>query len=348
MMAGTEAASPGNQPGMAAASDANAVYEGRYALDERGAVRLGFPGVTAHLRFQGSVLSMKADASSDDALFDLCVDGGPPTLLRLRKGDGTYPLFNGSAGVHTIELTRRNESWRGTCSILGYATGAGGALLAPAPLPGRRLMFIGDSVTCGELTAWRPGADPKDGVNSDARASYGMILARRLGAQCHLVSYGGRGLLRDWQGIRATNNAPQFYGLALPDDPTASWDSSRYVPDAVGIQLGTNDFSSGIPAREEFVAAYVDLIRRVRGDAPNALIFVMDSPIVRDDPAGGPKRTVLHGYLEAVVGKFGSPKVILAPLSHYPGVPNNGHPTGPEHVAMADELEPVLRRTLGW
>ena len=348
MIAGSEPHAAGGGPGPVPADSPNAVYEGRFAVDASGAVRLGFPGVVAHLRFRGTALSLTADASNGDSMFDVSIDGGQPTLLRLQKGTATYSLFSGPGGEHALELTRRNESWRGTCALSGYLPGADGVLLPPAPLPARKLMFIGDSVTCGELTAWSAGGDPKDGINSDARISYGMILARRLSAQCHLVSYGGKGLIRDWQGIRTGTNAPQFYERALPDDPSTHWPPGSYVPDAIGIQLGTNDFSSGIPTKEEFVTPYITFIRRLRADAPQALIFVMDSPIVRDDPAGGPKRTVLHGYLEDVVAAFASPRVILEPLRHYPGVPGNGHPTGPEHVAMADELEPVLRSALGW
>jgi lysophospholipase L1-like esterase len=126
------------------------------------------------------------------------------------------------------------------------------------------------------------------------------------------------------------------------------WEHSRYVPDAVGIQLGTNDFNQGVPDQNEFVNAYVEFIQKVRRDAPNALIFVMDSPIVNDDSVKGPRRTVLHAYLEQIVARTGSDRVMVAPLKHYPGVPGNGHPTGRDHQAMAAELEPVLRRTLGW
>jgi Carbohydrate esterase 2 N-terminal len=336
MSAGNEPNAAADGSGLVRADDSRALYEGRYAKGADGALRLGFPGVVAHLRFRGQALSLKAEASNADSMFDLSVDGGAPTLLRLGPGTATYPLYSGPAGEHVIELTRRNESWRGTCSLQGYLPGSDSVLLAAAPLPGRKLMFIGDSVTCGELTAWTAGGDPKDGINSDARLAYGMILARRLAAQCHLVSYGGRGLIRDWKGIRTGTNAPQFYERALPDDPSALWPPGRFIPDAIGVQLGTNDFSSGIPTEEEFVTPFI------------AFIFVMDSPIVRDDPAGGPKRTVLHGYLEAVVAAFASPRVRLVPLKHYPGVPGNGHPTGPEHAAMADEIEPVLRSALGW
>ena len=209
-------------------------------------------------------------------------------------------------------------------------------------------MFIGDSVTCGELTAYETGRDTKAKLNSNARLSYGMILARQLGAQCNLVSYGGRGIIRDWQGIRDTRNAPQFYELALPDDPAAFWDHSRYVPDAIGIQLGTNDFSQGIPDQNEFVNAYVQFIEKVRRDAPNAVIIVMDSPMVDNDESCGPRRSALHFYLQQIVARVHDAKVMLASLKHYPGVPGNTHPTGEEHEAIAAELAPAFRRALGW
>ena len=331
------------------ASNAGIIFEGRHATEPSGAVRLGFPGVTAHLRFRGQTLTMRASASTDDLYFDVSLDGAAPSLLRLHRGEGEYVVMQADqAAEHTVTIMHRNESWQGLCTILGFDPGAGGIVLAPPDLPRRKLLFIGDSVTCGEMTAYAPEREMHDKVNWSARLSYGMILARRLGAQCHLVSYGGRGLIRDWQGSRETRNAPQFYELALPDGPAVAWDHSRYVPDAIGIQLGTNDFSQGIPEQDEFVPAYVEFIRKIRRDAPAALIFVMDSPIVQDEPARGPRRTVLRAGLEQIVARLGDPKVILAPVSHYPGVPGNGHPTGQEHEAMAAELEPVLRRALGW
>jgi lysophospholipase L1-like esterase len=324
------------------------VYEGRVAPDPSGGVRMGFPGVTVHLRFSGSTLTMRARAS-DDTYFDVIVDDTAPAVLHLQTGEGTYTVVTGAgASDHTVALVRRNESWQGTCEILDFEPGPGGKLLPPPELPKRKLMFIGDSVTCGEKDAYEPSRGMQDKLNWDARVSYGMLLARRLGAQCALVSYGGRGVIRDWQGIRDTRNAPQFYELALPDGPAVQWDHRRYVPDAIGIQLGTNDFNQGIPDQNEFVNAYVQFIEKVRRDAPGALVFLMDSPILQDEPGRGPRRSVLHAYLEEIVARAGSPRVILAPLRHYPGVPGNGHPTGADHKGMADELEPVMRRALGW
>ena len=325
------------------------IYEGRYATAANGAVRLGFPGVTAHLRFRGPSLTMQVSAS-DDIYFDLSIDGAAPTLLGVKKGEGSYPIFqNGNATEHTVALTRRNESWQGTCDILRFELGGAGELLPPPALPQRKLMFIGDSVTCGEMDSFVAGRNFQDRLNSNARISYGMILARKFGAQCHLVSCGGRGLVRDWQGVRNGINAPQFYELALPDDPAINWDHQRYVPDAIGIALGQNDFNLGLPDQVDYVNAYVQFIEKIRRDAPQAVIFLINSPMQNDsDPLGDPRRAAMLAYLTQIVARIGSPKVVLARLSHYPGVPGNTHPTGAEHVAMAAELEPVFRRTLGW
>lgn len=342
-------AGSGGSAAVVSANNPAILYEGRYAADASGAVRLGFPGVAIHLKFSGGALTLRADASDDDLYFDVSLDGGEPSLLALHKGPGDYLVAQSErAAEHTLVLTRRNESWQGTISIREFVLSAGGELRPAPELPKRKLMFIGDSVTSGELTAYETGRDTRAKINSNARLSYGMVLARRLGAQCQLVSYGGRGIIRDWQGIRTTRNASQFYELALPDDPAAPWDHSRYVPDAIGIQLGTNDFSQGIPDQGEFVNAYVQFIKKIRHDAPNATIVVMDSPMVDDDAGRGPRRSALHFYLEQIVAGSGDKKVMLASLRHYPGVPGNTHPTGQEHEAIAAELEPVFRRALGW
>ncbi|HTL68745.1 MAG TPA: GDSL-type esterase/lipase family protein [Lacunisphaera sp.] len=350
VLAGATVALAVASPGSTVPADNPAiVYEGRYAAVAGGGIRLGFPGVTAHLRFAGPGLVLRADAANAEQYFDVAVDGAPPTVLRLHAGEGAYVLVPaGKPAEHHVALTRRNESWQGTVTLLDFDAGEGGALRPAPALPGRKLMFIGDSVTAGAMTAWTPGHENRDAaINSNGRLSYGMLLAREFGAQCHLVSYGGRGIIRDWQGIRKTNNAPQFYELALPDDPAARWDQARYVPDAIGIQLGTNDFSPGIPDEVEFVGAYVEFLAKVRRDAPSAFIFIMDSPIVNDEP-GKPRRTVLHAYLEEIVARVNDPRVRLAPLPHYPGVPGNGHPSAAEHVAMAMELAPLFKAALGW
>ena len=114
------------------ADSAAVAYEGRTAPGPDQSVRLGFPGVTAHLRFAGPTLLLQAEATNDKSMFDVIVDGLAPVLLRLHPGLGTYPVYGGSPGRHTVALVRRNESWRGTCALVGFFTPGGEMMRAPA------------------------------------------------------------------------------------------------------------------------------------------------------------------------------------------------------------------------
>jgi lysophospholipase L1-like esterase len=53
-----------------------------------------------------------------------------------------------------------------------------------------------------------------------------------------------------------------------------AWDFSRYTPDAVIINLGTNDKSHGVSGND-FQNTYVSFIRTVRGKFPRASIFAL-------------------------------------------------------------------------
>jgi len=319
-------------------------YEGRTAKMPDGAVRLGFPGVVLRTRFRGARLVLKSTASSDTQWVDIIVDGGDPKTVRLQKGAQDLTLYDAAFGEHTIEVARRNESWEGVWDIVS-AEAPGGRLLPAPQLPKRKLLFIGDSITCGAVSDVAR-TDPTQDLRMDnGQKSFGKVLARRLDAQCHLVSYGGRGLIRDWQGIRDTRNAPQFYELAAPDEPAMPWNPADYVPDAIGVMLGTNDFNQGIPDQNEFINAYVQFIQKIRRDAPRASVLLMDSPMVTDGDL--PKRTVLGAYIGDVVRRLNSKSVVHAPVKHYPGRPVNAHPIAEEHIAIATGLEPLFRQAIG-
>jgi hypothetical protein len=188
---------------------------------------------------------------------------------------------------------------------------------------------------------------------SDGDHSYGMLIAREVGAQCHLVCHGGRGLIRDWQGNKDVLNAPQFFDLAIPDPESAvPWNHANYVPDGVVVSLGTNDFHLGLgdlPAQEEFVGAYLRFLGSIRSHCPEAHIFLTEGAIVSDeaDPLR-PQKTILRRYISDAVTRFGDPRVHAVPATHYPGDSNDAHPTREQHAAIAKDLVPVIRREMGW
>jgi hypothetical protein len=86
------------------------VVEGRYAATPQSSVRLGFCGTVLHLRFRGEALAMRVKATSDEVYFDVRVDQGEPTRLRVLTGEADYPLLHEAATAeHVLEITRQRS-----------------------------------------------------------------------------------------------------------------------------------------------------------------------------------------------------------------------------------------------
>ncbi|MEO0529739.1 MAG: GDSL-type esterase/lipase family protein [Planctomycetota bacterium] len=319
-------------------------YEGRVAIDiDSQTVRMAYPGVTTHLSAHARQVAMRCDASTDTLFLDVSTNGGPFERRRLEKGEQEVVLYEGPAEPCDLVVVKRTESWQGLLEVKAFTTD-GGDLRAAQPLPERRLLFIGDSITCGSGTDIRP-EDPNEGpFTSSGRHTYAWQLSRQLDTQCNLVSYGGRGALRDWEGKTwpESVNALQFYELSLPDVPGSRWDHSKYNPDIVAIALGANDLNQGLPDGDAYVAAYSRLVSRVRDNHPDAWVLLLDCPMFGD----GEKREYLGDCLDTVVERFNGDRIRHVNVGYQPGRPEDSHPTASQHLEIARELAPIFHDCL--
>jgi lysophospholipase L1-like esterase len=326
------------------ADDARVTRMGRTVADAGGALRFGYPGVTLGLHFTGSRLAVDI-AGGAGSLVDVVVDGGAPVTVRPGLEPRSITLFEGAAGAHRVELVHRTETWLGVVSVAGFATD--GAFTAAPPLPARKMLVLGDSVTCGaNMERGSPGrpADKNDPYWWNARVSYGMLAARALQAQVQLVCHGGRGLVRSWNGKTDEAQLPAFYDQAIADAAhPVPWRQADYDPDLVLVAIGTNDFTTGIPERESYVAAYTAFVRTLLKEHAHARIALTEGAILN-----GEKKQVLRDYLHEVAARVASPLVQALPSEHHPGDALDAHPTTPQHAAMAQELVPRLRKLMGW
>ncbi len=324
------------------AADTHVARMGRTVAEADGTVRFGYPGVMLSLVVDGTRLAVDA-AGSASSLVDVIVDGKPAGTLHLAPQVQSYDVFKGAApGSHRVELVHRSETWLGVTSIARFT--ADGRFLAAPTLPRRRLLVLGDSVTCG--ADMERGAGDKDTPDWwNPRLSYGMLAARALDAQVQLVCYGGRGLVRSWNDRTDEFQLPAFYDLAIADAAhPVRWSQADYAPDLIVIAIGTNDFNPGIPERAAYVDTYTALLRRVLRDHPHAQIALTEGVLLNGD-----KKAALIGYLKEAMGRVGDRRVhLLAPVAYQPGDAVNGHPTTAQHAAMAAELLPQLRRITGW
>jgi lysophospholipase L1-like esterase len=323
-----------------------------FAPDE---VRMGFPGITIQFAYRGPAPTVLFGANSADCYFDLQCNDWEPTTFRLAEGRCELALPTGVTSdlPNRIEIVRRNESWQGVASFYGLLLPEGGEL---TPLPAaatRRMLFIGDSITGGAGLERLPPVPDVTHRSSNARRSFGWLLGKWLNAEVHLVCYGGRGLVRDWQGLTDIANAPQFFQLALPDDPSIPWDHTLFLPQAIVICLATNDFNQGLLDEATYTAAYLRFIEAIRTAHPAAAIILAESPMFGETPGSDDwaRRALLRRCLDKICVErklVGDGKITVAPVSHFPGTSADSHPVAFQHEQIALSILPVLRQMTAW
>lgn len=315
---------------------------GRSYSNGDGSRTFGFPGVSFSLAVVGKQLSATL-FSSGNSWVDIIVDGGAPTTVKLSNEPQAIELFNFSeVGQHSVAIIHRNETWQGVVTLQGFTLNGEQFLPAPA-LPARRMLVLGDSVTCGEGVS-RTAGEEKNPTWWDARNSYGLLTAKALNAQVQLVCWGGRGLVRSWNGKTDEQNLPDYYQYAVAgSDSAMRWQAQAYQPDVIVSAIGTNDFSPGIPDEQEYVNAYVAFVKTLLADYPAANIALTEGAILN-----GEKKAALVSYLHKTLAELNSPRVFYVNSTYYPGDDSDAHPTGEQHAAMAKDLAPQLQAIMAW
>lgn len=346
------------------AADARVGVMGRAVSSESGSLEFGYPGVTTRVCFRGARLWLGGSSNQGRSHLAVVHRGTAVGELVLPKLDAEVLVWEAPGGAvadYCVDLVHLTETWIGVVTLRSFRIE--GEVLPAAPFPARRLLFIGDSVTCGEAVRRKPECS-KDETWWDAHDSYGALTARALDAQFQLVCFGGKGVVRDWQGKRDVLNAPEFFPLAIPDERQLPYALSSYTPDGIVVSLGTNDFNVALgafPARREFVSKYVTFVQRVHATYPAAQIWLTDGAIVSDDtveaplkgsaPAdkpGAKQKATLRSYLEEVVSLAQLPNLRFLPAQHYPADTCDAHPLATEHQNMANDVVSGIREHLSW
>ena len=346
-------AQPAPAQSLVAPDDPRIAYMGRVELSGQRA-EMGFPGITIRFVFSGPAPTLRMTGDSPNCFFNLSCNGWDPVVIKLNKGETEIALPTGPApaGGWVVELVRRTESWMGTASFDGLVLPKGCTILPPPEWPKRKLMFIGDSLTCGEYNERFPVENDSTPRSTNAARSYGMLLARWLGAQVHLISYGGRGITRDWSGKTDVNILPVFFPRTLPDTDGLPWDHSRYVPDVIVINDGT-DFDAGPQDDAKFTDAYAAFVLQVRTAYPGAFLLLSESGFQSDGSDGKPTagREQLLRTMNAVAERrraAGDARIRVAHTGYFPGTPTNPHLVAFQHEQIALDLLGPIREAAGW
>ncbi len=319
-------------------------YSGRVIVNKtRGAI-FDWPGVSIHAGFKGTEAGFLIDGAKNN--LEVKVDGEAVTTWTCDPSPQTYWIKGLSEGNHQVEIVKRTEGLFGPVIFQGMVLDSKSEAQKPFPPPEHRIEFIGDSWICGygdEATTLHC-KDLRPYENADR--AFGALTARALGAEYHLTAFSGRGVVRNYAEKGTSSQEPfgVLFNRTLVEARDCPWDFSQWVPDAVVIHLGLNDFSSTPhPAPQDFIEGYRKLLQQVRAAYPQAWIICFAT-------TGWPFFSPLVKEASDSFNRGGDPKVMFA---GYPSVPLSElgcdyHPQVVAHQRLADILAPVIRKTLGW
>ena len=225
-----------------------------------------------------------------------------------------------------------------------------GEILPSKLPPAQKIEYIGDSITCGYGVEGVWGKDVFTTQQERADKSYAFLTAKNLKAQFQCCSWSGIGITSNYVDP-ATINLPDTHwlmpavwpytdkslSLRLGLEPEI-WDESRFSPDLVVINLGTNDIS-WVRGLEERRLAYVSglrqLIEAVHRRSPKAKICCCI----------GIMGSELNESVREAVSLFNQDfpkvpaKVVLFPVQdEKDGIGADWHPTAKTHQKAAEIL----------
>ncbi|WP_375771525.1 GDSL-type esterase/lipase family protein [Archangium gephyra] len=335
-------------------------FGGRVDRGDAQGPRLAWGGTSLTARFTGTSLGLRLlDMPKVEELapnrFRFSVDGAPFRDLYVGEGRLLYRVAEGlSEGEHVLRLEKETESVVGETQFLGLELDPGARLLSAPPAPTRRLEFIGDSGLTGFGIE---GKNEQCSFNVETQRSsltWASLTAQALGAEASLIAFSGKGAAVNYAND-PTPTLPQLYARTLPHREDSRWDFTSWVPDAVIIQLGANDFWKEHPGEERFRDAYRALVDGIRGHYPNAhIVCVLGSGITNSHPKDVNARSQARALISSVVETLrqaGDARVHFTEVPPNPGDEGLGclwHPSRKTHQRTAEQMTPLLRDLLGW
>lgn len=334
------------------ASDSNIQYVGRIVFNNPDSPMFGYPGTMIRSGFNGTSLKMIAKPNS--GYFMAKIDNAEPFKVAFNsKKDSIVSLATAlPEGTHQVQLMYISEGYDRKPEFRGFIVDEG-KTLAPAPqLPSRRIEFIGNSITCGYGIEALNGDARYEEETANHYYTYAAKAARNLNAQHIAVARSGFGVYRNYNGPRTGDkiNMNTEYTHTICYDSTYEWDFSRFTPDVVCINLGTNDTSTTGADPKLLLKGFTDLYDKVRAHYPSAKIVLLSGSMMRGKEDLPMAKKALDETVKYAANR-GDKEVYrfdFAPQDGKLGFGASHHPSYYQHEKMAGELTSFLRNLMNW
>ncbi len=289
------------------------------------------------------------------------VDGERVIDDMIDNAEETYTVFESDeAQTVNVRIVKLSECAMSTFGIKPLSVGDDGSV-TPTEEKERKIEFIGDSITCGY------GVDDENENHSfstateDVTKAYAYKTAEALDADYSMFSISGYGIISGYTSTDEKVSAqtiPQYYeslgfsynSFASTTQPQSiEWDFSKFEPDVIVINLGTNDASycgSDSEKQDEFSAAYVEFLKQVREDNPNAAIIC--SLGIMGQQLYSSIEMAVYTYTNETGDENISTLKFDQQDSTTDGLAADWHPTEATHEKAAQKLVEQIQLVTGW
>lgn len=329
-------------------TDSNIVYVGRVSFRNPMAPMFNYPGTEIRAGFTGTSLKMVCKPMT--GYFMVSIDGCKAFKACYNAPKDSVVTLAAALkpGKHTVRAMYVIEGLDRKGDFRGFIVDEGCGLFRPE-LPKHRIEFIGNSITCGFGNESLRKDDPFEFESENHYYTYATIVSDKLNALHTAVARSGIGVYRN-AGAPIEGSADNMrvqYPYTIFNDHSERWDFSRFTPEVVCINLGTNDFSNGNYKIDKYEAAYREFLSTVRGYYPKAAVVLLTGSMLQGKDNEQQKQ-VLNRIADDF-RKAGDKQIYRLDFSPQKGDLGYGacwHPSYRQHRKMADELYPLLRKLL--
>ena len=318
-------------------------------------------GTKAEITLTGDHIATLLANTDNYARIAIYVDDVRVVDAMIDEREKTYSIFESDeAKTVTIRVIKLSESAMSTIGIKQITVEAANDI-KPVGARKHRIEFIGDSITCGY------GVDDEVIEHSfktsteDVTKTYAFKTAQALNADYSMVSFSGYGVISGFSYDGETKVldqlVPNYYekmghSNGKFDDnyqvDAILWNFSKFKPELIVINLGTNDDSycgTYRERQEEFKHQYKEFLKVIRKNNPNATILctlgIMGDRLYKSVEEAVSDYSKQTGDLNLSLMRF-------TLQSESDGYAVDWHPTEATHTKAADKLIQTIKQLMNW
>ncbi len=331
------------------ADNQNFQYTGRIDFTIKEKPIFYWPGTYVKANFEGSLLIISFDDERGETYYDVFLDNdfNNPHIIDCSKGKKNYLISSTLKDtIHSLLIFRRTEASTGPTKFLGIQLDSGKRLLEPPRRPEHKILFYGNSITCGMGNEAPDSSSDDNFAQENNFEAYGAIASRLLNSDYMCISKSGIGIMISWFDLIM----PNYYYRLNPEDSLSQWNFDKYIPDVVVINLFQNDSwlinrLNPVPDSAQIVQAYFNFITQVRSHHPNSyIICALGSMDATKEGSPWPI------YIKEAVKKMQTERNDKSITSYFFPFHENWlkHPRVRHHIVMGKNLAKFIKNVMKW